>query len=107
MRSYAGSPSLYCPGSYKLGLSKAAIELVASFTNDSCWIPGSSLVKFDVIDCFSRPSRGATDAVSLEKAVSYQVFKSFRGVCKTPESNKSLQRDQVTGGATILRRQGC
>jgi hypothetical protein len=35
MRSYAGSPSLSCPGSYKFGLSKTAIERVASFTHSS------------------------------------------------------------------------
>ena len=40
MRSYAGSPSLSCPGSYQVRLSKAAMELVASFTNGSCGIPG-------------------------------------------------------------------
>ena len=40
----------------------------------------SSLIKFDVTDCFSRLSpRVVTEAASLEKAVSYHMLQPFTG----------------------------
>ncbi len=60
------------------GGADEVIAALSRLVRGSYGIPGSSLVKFDTTCCFYRLSSVvATDAASLEKAVSYQVLQSY------------------------------
>src|SRR5262249_1727261 len=67
------------------------VQWPGSFTCGSCWIPGSSLAKFDVTACFSMLApRVVTDVASLGKSCCISNAEVLYGVCTTLASNKSL-----------------
>ena len=62
------------------------------FTHGSCWIPGSSWINFGITDWLYKAFVGGLDQCGIlgGSCCISSVSVSY-GVCKTPESNMSLQ----------------